>query len=174
MKKNQGIDSTPDKSKAAVCGLFCPACSLFIGTSEDPQRLNIMAQTFNQPVEELRCDGCRAERRNKYCSTCHMLKCAAEKGADFCIECSVYPCEELKQFQSILPHRLELWQSQERIGKAGWEQWYSEMIEHYSCTSCSTINSAYDRACRKCGAEPSCGYVRVNREAIVKRWPGKI
>ena len=163
----------PDKKEAAVCGLFCPSCTLFIGTHEDPRRLETMAAAFNQPVESLKCDGCRTERRNMYCSSCKLTLCASEKGLDFCGLCSEYPCDELKAFQSILPHRLELWQSFERIGEVGWEKWYGEMVDHYSCPECGTINSAYDKACRKCGATPSCEYVKVNKEGIIKRWPGR-
>jgi predicted RNA-binding Zn-ribbon protein involved in translation (DUF1610 family) len=162
-----------DKREAAVCGLFCPSCTLFIGTHEDPRRLEVMAAAFNQPVESLKCDGCRAERRNMFCSSCKLVQCASGKGLDFCGQCSEYPCDELKAFQSILPHRLELWQSIERIKKAGWEQWCGEMVDHYSCPECGTINSAYDKACRKCGATPSCEYVKVNKEGIIQRWPGR-
>ena len=161
----------PDKKKAAVCGLFCESCSLYIGTAEEPQRLARMSAAMNVPAEELKCEGCRAEVRNSYCSTCRMYSCAAEKGIDFCVQCGDYPCEEIKTFQSILPHRLELWQSQERIKEVGWEQWYREKLVHYACPQCGTINSAYDRACRKCGAAPSCEYVRVNAEGIAERMP---
>lgn len=62
-----------------------------------------------------------------------------------------------------MPHRIELWKSQERIKEVGYEKWYAEMIEHYSCTECHTLNSAYDIACRKCGRTPSCNYVNLQR-----------
>jgi hypothetical protein len=157
-----------DKKRAAVCGLFCPACSVFIGTQEDPARLTVIAQRVKRPVQELRCNGCRSEKRCFYCeSNCTMTKCAAEKGVDFCGECSEYPCKELKAFQTEMPHRIELWKSQNRIKEAGWEKWYAEMIEHYSCPACRTLNSAYDIACRKCGTTPSCAYVRLHNDEIM-------
>ncbi|MDY0095668.1 MAG: DUF3795 domain-containing protein, partial [Candidatus Vecturithrix sp.] len=53
----------PDKRLAAVCGLFCPACSLYIATQEDPQRLTRLAERFQLSEEEMHCDGCRAEKR---------------------------------------------------------------------------------------------------------------
>jgi predicted RNA-binding Zn-ribbon protein involved in translation (DUF1610 family) len=65
-----------------------------------------------------------------------------------------------------MPHRLELWESQERIRKVGPEKWYSEMLEHFSCPECGTINSAYDLKCRQCGHIPSCEYVAKHREEI--------
>jgi hypothetical protein len=156
-----------DEKFAAVCGLFCPACSIFIGTKEDPARLNVIAQRVQRPVEELRCNGCRSEQRCYYCeSNCKMAKCAAAKGVDFCGTCPEYPCKDLRVFQAEMPHRIELWKSQERIKEAGSEKWYAEMIEHYSCPKCRTLNSAYDLKCRKCGEEPSCGYVAMHKKAI--------
>ncbi len=158
-----------DKRLAAVCGLFCPACSVFIGTNEDPKRLEVLAQRLKRPVEDLSCNGCRTEKRCFYCRTvCTMAKCAAEKKMDFCGRCPEYPCQNLKTFQAEMPHRIELWKSQERIKEAGYEKWYAEMIEHYSCPKCRTINSAYDLKCRKCGEEPSCAYVRLHKTEIMR------
>jgi hypothetical protein len=165
---NKGQLGTPDKRLAAVCGLYCPACTLFIGTKEDPERLKIMAARFQLPVEELECHGCRSEKRGIFCRTyCKMTKCAAEKGIDFCGECPEYPCAELKEFQVRMPHRIELWKSQERIKEVGYEKWYVEMIEHYSCPSCGTINSTYDMACRRCGTTPGCNYVNLHKDEII-------
>jgi hypothetical protein len=81
----------PEKRFAAACGLFCPGCSLYIGTQEDPARLELMAVQFNLPVEQLQCDGCRAERRGFYCQQCKMISCTKEKGIEFCVECDEYP-----------------------------------------------------------------------------------
>jgi len=159
----------PDKRLAAVCGLFCPACGVFIGTQEDPEKLKGIAERLQRPVEELKCNGCRAEKRCFYCAGCKKTVCAAEKGVEFCGECAEYPCEELKVFQAELPHRIELWKSQERIKEVGYEKWYAEMTEHYSCPQCGTLNSAYDLACRKCGTTPSCNYVSLHKEEILQQ-----
>ena len=91
-----------------------------------------------------------------------------KKLAAVCGECADYPCEALKIFQAELPHRIELWKSQESIKKAGYEKWYAEMMEHYSCPQCGTLNSAYDLKCRKCGTAPSCGYVRLHEDEIIR------
>jgi hypothetical protein len=161
--------SKPDKRLAAVCGLFCPACTAFIGTREDPERLKVMARRFQRPVEDLHCNGCRTDKRCFYCtSRCTMAKCAGEKGVEFCGACVEYPCDSLKVFQAEAPHRIELWKSQARIKEAGYEKWYTEMIEHFSCPSCRTLNSAYDISCRKCGASPSCAYVRLHKDEILR------
>jgi hypothetical protein len=169
MENQNGCSKNPDKKEAAVCGLFCPSCSIFIGTKEDPERLKNLADNFNVPVEKMKCKGCRSDKRIGYCENCKMFKCSAAKGIDFCGACEEYPCEDLKAFQAILPHRIELWRSQERIREVGYEKWYAEMLEHYTCPGCGTINSAYDMVCRKCGVSPSCLYVEVNQQEIEKR-----
>lgn len=159
----------PDKAKVAVCGLFCPSCTIYIATHEDKERLKKLAVRRNQAEEELRCDGCRAKKRTGYCKNCKMSDCAGKKGIDFCYECEEYPCAHITEFQSTYSHRIELWKSQDRIREAGYEKWYEEMIARYSCPECGTINSAYDLACRKCGHNPSCDYVKDNMKEILRR-----
>lgn len=171
---NIKMSITPDKRLAAVCGLFCLACTFFIGTKEDPERLKMMAMHLQLPVEELECHGCRSEKRAFFCRKyCKMTKCSVEKGINFCGECPEYPCVELKAFQKEMPHRIELWESQERIKKVGYEKWYAEKTEHYTCTNCRTLNSTYDIACRKCGATPSCSYVKLHKDEITQGY-GKL
>jgi len=98
---------------------------------------------------------------------CTIIECSRQKGIEFCGECEEFPCKEIKTFQALKPHRLDLWQSHQRIKDVGYEQWAREMSEHYSCPECRTLNSAYDMVCRKCGNDPSCTYVGMNKEAIV-------
>jgi hypothetical protein len=158
-----------DKKLAAVCGLFCPACHVFIATKENPEKLAMMAQRYQRSLEELQCNGCRSAKRCFYCETmCFMAKCAAGKGVEFCGDCKEYPCKGLKEFQALAPHRIELWKSHARRKEAGLEAWYAEMIGHYSCPQCRTINSAYDLKCRKCGHEPSCEYVGLHKDDILR------
>jgi hypothetical protein len=99
----------PDKTLVAACGLFCPSCAIFIASNEDPERLEGQAGSLNLTVEETRCEGCRSQKRNANCNKCFMLKCTTEKGIDFCSECAEYPCKGLKDFQAVMPHRIELW-----------------------------------------------------------------
>ena len=157
----------PDKQLVAVCGLFCPACGIFIARKESQEKQRRMAGNLQVPVEALKCSGCRAEKRFVFCETCKMSACAEKKEIDYCVECTEYPCTTLKKFQSAMPHRIELWQTQARIKEIGFEKWFEEMIEHYSCPQCGTINSAYHLACRECGAKPSCTYVGLHKEGIM-------
>ena len=167
MEKRNENTRAPDKQLAAVCGLFCPSCTLYIGTYDDPARLQWLAGRFGCPVDELACHGCRSDKRAYYCEeTCTFVSCAAEKGIDFCGECAEYPCEPLKAFQTEMPHRIELWEHHQRIREVGFEQWFTEMRDRYACPECQTINSAYDIACRSCGTTPSCAYVSAHQEDI--------
>jgi hypothetical protein len=166
MQTNEKHSREPDKKLAAVCGLYCEACTLFIATHEDPARLKGLATRFQLSEEAMKCYGCRSDKRGPYCTKCKMSACAAERGIEFCVECKEYPCAELKQFQSERPHRLELWDDLGRIRDIGYEHWLTEIRGHYTCPECRTINSAYDLKCRKCGKEPSCDFVAKHKQAI--------
>lgn len=155
-----------DKNLAAVCGLYCEACSWFIATTEDPERLERLAVQRNWSKEESRCYGCRSSKRLPYCGKCKMSACAAKRDICFCNECEEYPCDALKLFQSAMPHRIELWGNLQRIKAVGYKQWLKELRKHYTCPQCQTLNSTYDLRCRKCGAEPSCDYVAQHRQEI--------
>ena len=155
-----------DKKYAAVCGLYCEGCSWFISRNEDHERLERLAKEQNWSVEDSKCYGCRSDKRLRYCEECKMFACAAGRGIDFCSECNKYPCDDLKKFQSAMPHRIELWDNLNRIKSVGYEQWLKEARENYTCQKCQTINSAYDLKCRKCGEEPGCNYVVNHKQEI--------
>jgi hypothetical protein len=162
----QKEDGEADKKFAAVCGLYCEACSWFIATAEDPGKLKKLATLYNCSEEEGKCYGCRSDKRTLYCEKCKMFACAVERGIDFCSACVEYPCDDLKQFQSAMPHRIELWANLDQIKSIGYEKWLKEMREDYTCPRCRSINTAYDLKCRKCGEEPSCNYVAKHKQVI--------
>jgi hypothetical protein len=152
---------------AAVCGLFCSACTFYIGTHEDPTRLETLAPRLGVGAEDLVCDGCRSERRLFYCRTCHMFRCAAERGYQYCAECPECPCPELEAFIDARPHRADIRRDLARIAEIGGEAWIAEATVRHSCPDCGTLNSAYDLICRKCGRDPSSPYVEEHRDIII-------
>ena len=166
MEKEENISGEFDKKIAAVCGLYCEACSWFIATAEEPERLKRLSAQLNWSEKDSKCYGCRSDKRLPYCEKCRMSACAAERGIGFCSECDDYPCIELKRFQSAMPHRIELWVNLERIKSVGYKQWLKEIRGNYTCPRCQIINSTYDLKCRKCGADPSCNYVAKHRQVI--------
>jgi hypothetical protein len=165
--------STPSEGTApivaAVCGLFCSSCTFYIGTHEDPARLDRLAAAFGVSRDVLLCDGCRSDRRLFYCQNCHMFGCAAEKGYAYCGECPECPCPELEAFITERPHRADIRRDLERISEIGGEAWTVEVTERHACPECGTINSAYDLTCRACGRDPSSPFVEEHREIIIAR-----
>lgn len=153
---------------AAVCGLFCEGCGLYIASQEDEKRLEKIGERYKMSPEEVRCEGCGSQKLGPYCRTCKMKPCAKNKGVNFCSECDEFPCQLINDFQSQpqVAHRIELFESLKRIKDVGYDAWYEEMIKHYSCKQCSTINSAYDIACRKCGNTPGNTYVERHLDEI--------
>lgn len=160
----------PTKKYAAVCGLFCPSCTIFIATHEDPARLKRLADDEEENLDEYRCEGCRSERRIGACKTCKILECASIRDISFCGECSDYPCKVIDEFQAAMPHRIEVYSSQATIKELGFEKWFEKMTGHYSCSACSAINSAYDMHCRICGHSPGNEYIRINVDEMLERF----
>ena len=78
MQKEEDRSKELDKKLAAVCGLYCGACSWFIATAEDPERLKRLAAQRHLSEEESKCHGCRSAKRLPYCEKCKMFACAAE------------------------------------------------------------------------------------------------
>ena len=160
--------TTPGKKLAAVCGLYCGSCGIYLATQEnDSEKLLQYAIVLNQSFGETLCDGCRSGRKSAHCSRiCSFIKCTLEKGIEYCATCQEFPCKELTDFQSKMPHRVEILQSQNRLKEIGTEQWLIEMKENYSCPQCNTVNSAYDMACRKCGYSPGNKFVDRHKNLI--------
>lgn len=166
MKKEENITEESGKTLAAVCGLYCEACSWFIATIEETERLKRLATELDYSVDESKCYGCRSGKKLPYCDNCKMITCASEKGINFCNECEQFPCKDLKQFQSEMPHRIEIFDNLDRIKYVGYKQWLKDIKENYTCPQCHTINSTYDPKCRRCGEEPSCNYVANHKQMI--------
>ena len=77
MKHNEELSGHSNHTTAAVCGLYCEACTLFIATKEDPPRLKELAARFQLSEEAIKCYGCRSAKRGPYCEKCHMFTCPA-------------------------------------------------------------------------------------------------
>lgn len=154
--------------RAAICGLFCDSCGLYIGTKEEPERLTRLAAKYGKTVEDVTCEGCRSEVLSFYCKDCGIKRCALEKGIAFCSECDDYPCAELEAFKRLLPHRNDIYKSLDHIATDGVESWLERMDSDHGCAACGTLNSPYDILCRKCGHTPPSGYHERHKEAIME------
>ena len=161
-------NTKPGKKQASVCGLYCGACSLYIGTTEDPERLQKHSRDLQLTPEEVSCHGCRTSKRALFCRNCRFLACAAEHEVEFCGECPEYPCPDLQKFQAEYPHRNEIWNDLKQINELGVDEWLKYAEQHYSCPECHTINSAYSLECRKCGHIPASDFSRNNKKELEK------
>jgi len=166
MKTTDRSCDQPEKQFAAVCGLFCPGCSVYIATIEDPERLARIARSLGLEKEDVKCHGCRADVRAVPCRSCGFVACAADREVEFCAQCADFPCEDLKRFQAEMPHRADLFEDGRRIREAGCKKWFREAFQQYTCRQCGTINSAYDLACRRCRSEPGSSFAERHWEAI--------
>jgi Protein of unknown function (DUF3795) len=172
MKSSENVDSGNHtqqvKNLAASCGLYCGSCGIYLATQEnDAEKILQYALVLNQSFDETLCDGCKAVRKSVHGSrTCSIKKCTIEKNIEYCGTCREFPCKQLKDFQSRMPHRVEILESQNRLKETGMDQWLIEMKQNYSCPQCKTINTAYDELCRKCGFSPASKFVSRHMELI--------
>lgn len=152
----------------SACGLYCGSCGIYLATREDDnEKILQYAVVLNQTFEETLCDGCGAERKSKHCSEmCTFIDCKQKKGVRFCTECNEFPCQELKDFRSKMPHRAEIIDSQYRMQEIDIENWLTEMKDYFSCQQCKTVNSAYHLACRKCGNTPGSKFAMRHKDGI--------
>ena len=167
-KTGSSISNEQPGNLAAVCGLYCGSCGIYLATKDnDTERLIQYAIVLNQTFDETLCDGCRAARRSAHCAKiCLFMDCAFNNGVEFCGACQRFPCKELTDFQKKMPHRVEIVASLNRLNEISTEQWLAEMKENYSCPKCDSVNSAYDISCRKCGHTPSCRFVDIHKDLI--------
>ena len=88
----------------AYCGLDCSKCIGFIATqSGNKEELAKVAKAwsiqFNADVkpEHVICDGCKSSgRKSWHCeNSCKIRACCIGKKIDTCVECRIYPCEDI-------------------------------------------------------------------------------
>lgn len=150
----------------ANCGLYCGACGVYLATQVGGDVLEQLASRFGLSPDEMRCEGCRSEVLFAHCRKCDFRECTQSKGIENCEDCSEWPCEKLKNFQTQMPHRAELFESSEYRKANGLEAWFAKMEKDYSCKACGVINSAYNVKCKQCGAMPGNDFIGRNLETI--------
>lgn len=150
----------------AHCGLYCGACGVYLATLSGGEALEQLASRFGLSPEEMRCQGCRSDVLTEYCRKCDFRDCTRAKGIENCEDCAEWPCEKLKNFQSQMPHRAELFESSEFRKENGLGEWFAKMEKDYSCSACGAINAAYYVKCKQCGNMPGNDFIGRNIEWI--------
>lgn len=144
---------------AAVCGLYCGACSLYRARRDnDPQQLEELLQTLSErwqiPSDELDCDGCLAQGHlMPYCQECKMRLCAADKpGVNRCSDCPDFPCSLVTDFNNDgVRHHAEVLENVRHQREIGVDEWLQEEYERWRCLFCGVSLEWYARTCYRCG-----------------------
>ncbi len=152
---------------SGVCGMYCRACGLYLGSTEEPRRLAAFAERSGKPLDEVRCHGCQSDLVASYCRTCKLRNCALGKGLTFCAECADFPCADFSAF-AARDLTGQVLANCKAIRGQGWQSWYEGQALDHACPSCGTINSIRDLTCRRCGHDPSCAFVGRHREAAIR------
>jgi len=85
--------------RIGYCGYDCGACA---ARSDDPALRRKLVDGWrkyfgyqNYTVENVRCDGCRADGRLAD-SNCKARPCAVERGVESCALCDDFPCDKVR------------------------------------------------------------------------------
>ena len=87
-------------------GHDCARCLTYLATINNDEGLRNQSQKFYQaefgitiPLKELHCLGGRSKELFFLCKSCPFIKCCKEHHIEMCIECSEYPCKNIKEYQ---------------------------------------------------------------------------
>ena len=155
-----GLENFGSDRLAAICGLYCGACTLYVAyVEENFGELKELAETplpvkFKVPAERLVCEGCYSSILMPW-SDCEFRKCSLEKGVKYCFECKEFPCERLYEFErqkeSHLLCHAPLVQNLREMRKIGVKMWLEEQERLWRCTRCAGRLHWLSKACPKCG-----------------------
>jgi len=100
------------------CGRDCFNCPVYL-SKNNPQIKSFLAKRYNVPLGVISCEDCRniegrclLLKSLGYSEQCKIYKCAKNKNATFCCECSDFPCDLLQPVAdraSDLPHNLKVY-----------------------------------------------------------------
>ena len=133
------------------CGLYCGAC--FVMRVNEEGRVEEQAEEWDREPKEITCHGCKSGVNSGYCRTCGIKACAVERGFEFCVDCTEYPCDRLIAFRDDeWPHHSAVTRNSEDLARLGLERWLDKQAERWRCPACGHRTSWYDDTCADCGA----------------------
>lgn len=97
------------------------------------------------------CKGCLSDLRSKWCMTCDIRDCAAEKGIDTCAECSEMPCGRMLAFEKSAPHHEGVIEQLHALGSLGQLPWIEAQRRRWTCAGCGVPYDWYTKKCGRCG-----------------------
>jgi hypothetical protein len=148
-----------EKHLAAVCGLFCGACTIYRARKDGnhqaiEQIARRMSSSFSVKPEELHCDGCLSGGRlTPYCRQCAIRVCPDKKpGVTRCSDCPDFPCSLITDFNNDgLRHHAEVLDNLRKIAANEVENWLASERQRWSCPHCGSPADWYAKTCFHCG-----------------------
>ena len=124
----------PEKRElVSYCGLACFNCSIYT-ENITPELSELLAKQFGVEPENAACCGCKSPTGN-HCHLpeegCKEMKCAINKGVEFCSDCTEFPCSLLAPTAdgaADFPHNTKVY-NLARIKNIGLEEWMKEAPE---------------------------------------------
>jgi hypothetical protein len=119
-----------EKRLAAVCGLYCGECNIYLAAHGETERQQNIAEKISETTgrevkpEEIKCEGCWGPIETHWSPDCKLRNCAVEKGFRFCFQCEEYPCGKLVMFKD--KHYPYVLDNLNRIKQIGVEAWLKE------------------------------------------------
>ena len=140
------INMTTDKEASAIeemlpemlspCGINCTVCYAHL------REKNI-------------CPGCRSTSILKpgHCLTCSIKVCGEEKGVQFCIDCSDFPCKQMKRIDMRyrLKYHTSLIANQSFIREESTEAFLVAERKRWTCPACGGRICIHTAVCSNCG-----------------------
>jgi hypothetical protein len=129
--------SCPGSTRGIICELSSKLHTYFEGFYEftkknAPEEYKSRADSFKEFDDYLflftqpQCNGCRHNPNPESCIPgCFVLECTQEQGVDYCGECSLFPCDKVRDIFN--PSVYKRWlEGNKRIKQAGIIQYHKE------------------------------------------------
>ncbi|MCP4138188.1 MAG: DUF3795 domain-containing protein [bacterium] len=137
----------------APCGLYCGVCPVYVADHENNKKLKKeLAILFVTDPEEVHCEGCMCEEREKiffFCRICLIKTCVKDRKYKGCHECNKFPCFRIDEFPIPITDKI-IERSITRRKKIGINKWVEEEIARYTCPHCGNKLIRGEQLCRKC------------------------
>lgn len=119
----------------APCGMNCKLC-------------------YKHCYHKKPCDGCLKSEKGKpkHCLTCKIKACIKSKKLNYCFQCSLYPCKQIKNLEKSYKVRygLSLIENSQIVKEKGIYTFMETQKEKYTCPICGGIISIHDLECSEC------------------------
>jgi len=142
----------------APCGLYCGVCGVYYATRDHNDKFlekllgvyqSGMPGLDHLTVDDLKCDGCGAERVSIFCRACAIKDCAREKGYEGCHQCDDFPCRHIENFpmpvgKKVILRAIPYWREH------GTEKYVADEEARYHCPACDHTVFRGAKRCNRC------------------------